>query len=104
MSKEDLQIAIKNTIIKYKEIAFVVDRPICIKCLDELKKLQVINDKAYNQKLKDAAVRKLVWDGLHKNIVMDGDMMTDMRGREVLGPEVDYTCWKEKFKSILQSS
>ena len=89
MSKEDIQKAIKNTIIKNKEIVFGVDSPICIKCLDELKKQHVVNDKAYNQKLKDAAVKKLVWDKLHKNIVMDGDMMTDMRKHKVLSPEVD---------------
>ena len=60
----------------------------------------MVNDKGYNQKLKDAAVRKLVWGKLHKNIVMDGDTMTDMRKHKVLSPEVDYTHWKEKFKSI----
>ena len=103
MSKEDIQKAIKNTIIKNKEIVFGVDSPICIKCLDELKKQHVVNDKAYNHKLKDAAVRKLVWDKLHKNIVMDDDMMTDMRKHKVLRPEVDYTHWKEKFKSIFFS-
>ena len=41
------------------------------------------------------------WDKLHKNIVMDGDMMIDMKAHEVLGPEVDYSCWKEEFKTIL---
>ena len=41
------------------------------------------------------------WDELHKNKVMDGDMMIDMKAHEVLGPEVDYSCWKEEFKTIL---
>lgn len=100
MSK-DLQKAIKNTIIKYKEIAFIVDSPICTKCLDEIKKQQVINDKTCNQKLKDAHVRKLVWDELHKNTVMDGDMLIDMNAHEVLGPDVGYSCWKEEFNTIL---
>ena len=35
--------AIKNTIIKYKDITFDADTPICIKCLGELKKQLVIN-------------------------------------------------------------
>ena len=34
-------------------------------------------------------IRKLAWEGLQKNIVMDGDMMIDKRTGEALGPEVD---------------
>ena len=43
------------------------------------------------------AVRKLVWDELQKNIVIDGDMMIDGRTGEVLGPKVDNTYLKHKF-------
>ena len=42
-------------------------------------------------------IRKLAWEGLQKNIVMDGDTMIDKRTGEVLDPEVDFTYWKDKF-------
>ena len=42
-------------------------------------------------------IRKLAWEGLHKNIVMDGDTMIDKRAGEVLDPEADLTYWKHKF-------
>ena len=42
-------------------------------------------------------IRKLIWDELQKNIVMDGDMMIYRRTGEVLDPEVDYTRWKDRF-------
>ena len=45
----------------------------------------------------DDMIRKLVWEGLQKNIVMDGDTMIDKRTGEVLGPEADSTYWKDKF-------
>ena len=77
MSKEDVQNPIKYTIIKYKEIIFGIDNRIYIKCLDEFKKQQVIDDKTYDQKIKDDPVRKLDWDELHKSIVMDGNIMID---------------------------
>ena len=38
MSKEYLQKVIKDTINKHKKIIVGVDSPICIKCLDELRK------------------------------------------------------------------
>ena len=66
-------------------------------CLDELRKQQVIDKKVYNQKLMDDTLRKLVWDGLQKNIVKDGDTMIERRTGEVLDPEVDSTCWQNKF-------
>ena len=44
-TKQELQKAIKDTIIKYKEIIFGADSPICIKCLDKLWKEQVIDEK-----------------------------------------------------------
>ena len=46
----------------------------------------------------DDTLRRLAWDKLQKNIVMDGDIIIDRRTGEVLGPEVDSTCWKNKFK------
>ena len=45
----------------------------------------------------DDMIRNLAWDGLQKNIIMDGDTMIDKRAGEVLGPEIDSTYWKDKF-------
>ena len=39
----------------------------------------------------DDTVRKLAWEGLQKNIVMDGDARTNKETGEVLGPKVDFT-------------
>ena len=42
-------------------------------------------------------MRKLAWEGLQKNIVIDHDTMIDKRTGEVLNREVDSTYWKDKF-------
>ena len=96
-TKEELEKAIKDTITKYKEIIFGPDSPVCMVCLDELRNQQVIDEKVYDQKLMDDMIRKLAWDELQKNIVMDGDVMVDGRTGEMLDPEVDFTYWKDKF-------
>ena len=70
-------------------------------CLDEHRKQQVIDKKTYNQKLMDDTVRKLTWDELQKNIVMDADTVIDRRTGEVLDPEVDSTCWQDKFEGLI---
>ena len=70
-------------------------------CLDEHRKQQVIDKKTYNQKLMDDTVRKLTWDELKKNIVMDADTVIDRRTGEVLDPEVDSTCWQDKFEGLI---
>ena len=59
MSREDLKEAIKDTIIKHKKIVFGVDSPICIKCLDKLRKQQVINAKVYTKKFTGNSIMKL---------------------------------------------
>ena len=51
----------------------------------------------YDQRLKEDTVRKLAWEGLQRNTVMDGDTMIGKRTGEVLNPEVDSTYWKDKF-------
>ena len=66
-------------------------------CLDELRKQQAIDQDVYDQKLMEDMMRKLAWEGLQKNIIMDGDIMIDKRTGEVLGPEADSTYWKDKF-------
>ena len=53
-TKQELEKAIKDTIIKSKEIIFGAYSAICIQCLDELCKQQV-----HDQKLMDDAVKKL---------------------------------------------
>ena len=40
---------------------------------------------------------KLAWEGLQKNMVMDGDTMIDKQTSEVLNLEVDSMFWKDKF-------
>ena len=94
--KEELEEAIKDTIKGYKEIIFGSDTPTCMACLDEIRKQQNIDQKLYDQRLMDDTLRKLVWEGLQKNIVRDDDTMIDKRTGEVLD-EVDSTYWKEKF-------
>ena len=96
-TKEELEEAIKDTIKGYREIIFGSDTPVCMACLDGLRKQQIIDEHVYDQKLMDDTIRKLAWEGLQKNIVMDGDTMIDRRTGEVLNREVDSTYWKENF-------
>ena len=46
-------------------------------------------------------MRKLAWEGLQKNIVMDGDMMINKRKDQVLNPEVDSTYCKDKLYGLI---
>ena len=96
-TKEELEEAIKDTIKGYKEIIFGLDTPVCMACLNELRKQQVIDQHVYNQRLMGNTIRKLAWEGLEKNIVMDGDAMIDKITGDVLDPEVVSTYWKDKF-------
>ena len=96
-TKEELEEAIKDTIKGYKEIIFGSDTPACMACLDELRKQHIIDQQVYNQRLMNDTIRKLAWEALQKNIVMDGDTMIDKRTGEVLGSKVDSTYWKDKF-------
>ena len=69
----------KDIIIKYKEIIFGLDSLVCMVCLNELRKEQVIDEKVYDQTLMYDTLRKLAWDKRQKNIVMDDDTMIDTR-------------------------
>ena len=91
--KEELE----EAITRYKEIISGSDTPACMECLDELWKQQVIDQKVYDQRLMEDTVRKLTWEGLQRNIVMDGNTLIDKRTGEVLDPEVDSTYWKDQF-------
>ena len=44
-------------------------------------------------------LRKLAWDDLQKNVVMDGDTTIDRITGEVLDAEVDSTYWKKKLRA-----
>ena len=95
--KEELEEAFKDTIKVYKEIIFGPDIPVCMTCLDELQKQQIIDQHVHDQRLMDGTIRKLAQEGLQKIIVMDGDTMIDKKTGEVLGPDVDSTYWKDKI-------
>ena len=82
-TKEELQEAIKNTYTRYKEIIFGLDTPARMVCLDELRKQQITDQRVYDEKLMEDTMKKLTWERLQKNIVMDG--------------EIDSTYWKDKF-------
>ena len=58
-TKEELGEAINNTITRYKEIIFGSDTPACMTCLDKLRRQQVIDQKAYDQRLMEDTVRKV---------------------------------------------
>ena len=58
-------------------------------CLDEIGRQQVIDQYVYDQKLMEDTMRKLAWEGLQKNIVMNGDMTINKRIGQVLSPEAD---------------
>ena len=81
-TKEELEEAIKETVTMYKEIIFSSDTPSCMACLDELQRQQIIDQYVYDdQKLMEDTLRKLAWEGLQKNIVMDGDTMIYKKSR-----------------------
>ena len=88
-TKEELEEAIKDTIKEYKEIIFGSNAPIPKACLNEFRKQQTIDQQVYDRKLMDDMIKKVVWEGLQKNIVMNGDTMIDKSTDEVLGPEVN---------------
>ena len=65
-TKEELEEAIKDTIKLYREIIFVSDTPVCMACLDGLRKQQIIDQHVCHQRLMDDTIRKLEWEGLRK--------------------------------------
>ena len=79
MSRGDLEKTIKDTIIKCRKISFGVDSTICIECLNKLQKQSVIDQSVHDQKLIKDAVRKLAWDRLRKNTVVDDDLIKQQK-------------------------
>ena len=58
-TKEEFKEVIKDTVKGYKDIIFGSDTPVCMACLDELQKQQIIDQYVYDQKLMDDTIRKL---------------------------------------------
>ena len=58
-TKEELEEAVKYTITMYKEIIFGSDTHLCMACLNELPKLQVIGQHLYDEKLMEDTMIKL---------------------------------------------
>ena len=52
----------------------------------------------HDQKLIDDTLKKLTWDELQKNIMMDGDTIIYRRIDEVMNPEFIPHVRKTKFK------
>ena len=100
-TKEELEEAIKDTITGYKKIIFGSNTPVCMVCLDELQKQQVIDQKICDQKLMKDTMRKLACERLQKNIVMDGDTMINNRTGEVWVLWLILNIEKANFKLIL---
>ena len=49
-TKEELEESIKDTVKGYKEIIFGSNTPVCMACLNELRKQQAIDQHVYDQK------------------------------------------------------
>ena len=57
-----------------------MDNPVSKESLNELQKQKNIDDREYNQKLTNDALRKLTWD----NIVVDDEILIEKRTGEAL--------------------
>ena len=65
-TKGELEELIKDTIKGYKAIIFGLNIPICMACLDELRRQQIIDQHVYDQRLMDDTIRKLAWEDFKK--------------------------------------
>ena len=57
-AKEELEEVVNDTITRYKEIIFGSDTPVCMACLDKLRKQQAIDQHVHDQKLMEDTIRK----------------------------------------------
>ena len=64
---------------------------ICTECLNKLRKQEITDDRLHNQKLMENTVKKLAWDSLWKNEVVDSGLMIGKKTGEILGSVADYT-------------
>ena len=58
---------------------------------------KIIDERVHNYRLMENTMRKLVLDSVGKNLVVNEEIMIDKRTGEVLGREVNYACYKDKF-------
>lgn len=58
-TKQEIKEATVETGRNYKDIIFVNDFPICIECLNELRKNHEIDEKVHNLKLRENTVSEL---------------------------------------------
>ena len=90
-TKQELEKAIVDTQRMYKYNIIGNDTHICI----QNKK---IIERTFKTRLMENTIRKLTQDSLSKRIVVDDNhMMIYKRRGEILGPEADYSYYKEKF-------
>ena len=66
-TKQEIKEATVETGRNYKDIIFVNDFPICIECLNELRKNHDIDEKVHNLKLRENTVSELAWDKTFSN-------------------------------------
>ena len=76
MTREELEKAIEDTTLKYKELIFTSD-VVCKDCLNELRKHELLDEKQYKEKLMEQTIRDLsyVHTCLCTNTVIDGDII-----------------------------
>ena len=99
-TKQKLEKVLVETECKYRNIIFGNDTPTCKECLNKLKRQYIIAERVYNQMLMENTIRKLLWDSICKNIVVDDNIMID-KGIGKLCHEVDFTIIKINSRSIL---
>ena len=58
-TKQEIKKATVETGRNYKDMIFVNDFPICVECLNELRKNHDIDEKVYNLKLRENTVSEL---------------------------------------------
>ena len=75
MKKDELEQAIKDTILRYKELIYGSD-VICKSCLGEIYKQGKIDEKMHLKKLLEQGIRDLCCQYcLHTKTIIDGEML-----------------------------
>lgn len=74
-AKQEFEEVIVKTQFKYKDTFFENDAPIYTEYLNELKRQQIIDKRMHNQADGEYS-RKVYWDSIYKNKVIDDGMLT----------------------------
>ena len=61
-TEKELEKAIKDSIIKYKEIMFSVESRICTKCQYKIQKQDKFDEIVYRKKSLKNILKKMAWD------------------------------------------